>query len=105
MSLINNLWARRAAWAVATLLLLSLLSWLAVPPLLKWQAQLRLGEALGRGVTIGKVDFKPWALALAVDELVIAGAAPASRRGPPFPIGSTSAAPGAQGAVTPPRNR
>ena len=78
MSLMNHAWMRRAAWAAAALLLLGVVSWLAVPPLLKWQAQLRLSEALGRPVTIGKVDFKPWAMALAVDELVIAGAAPAA---------------------------
>lgn len=74
----NHAWIRRVAWAAAALLLLGVVSWLAVPPLLKWQAQLRLTEALGRPVTIGKVDFKPWAMALAVDELEIAGAAPAT---------------------------
>jgi uncharacterized protein involved in outer membrane biogenesis len=76
--MMNSAWIRRASWAVAALLLLGLVSWLAVPPLLKWQAQLRLSEALGRSVTIGKVDFKPWALELAVDDVVIAGAAPAA---------------------------
>ena len=74
----NSVWLRRAAWAAAALLLLGLVSRLAVPPLLKWQAQLRLSEALGRSVTIGKVDFKPWALELIVDGVVIAGAAPAT---------------------------
>ncbi len=74
----NNVWVRRVAWTAAALLLLGIVSWLAVPPLLKWQAQLRLTEALGRNVTIGQVDFKPWALALAVNDLVIAGAAPAT---------------------------
>ena len=74
----KNVWVRRVAWTAAALLLLEIVSWLAVPPLLKWQAQLRLTEALGRNVTIGQIDFKPWALALAVDELVIAGAAPAA---------------------------
>ncbi|MEO8808254.1 MAG: DUF748 domain-containing protein, partial [Burkholderiaceae bacterium] len=73
----NKLWLRRFAWAVALLLALGLVSWLAVPPLLKWQAQLRLSEALGRSVTIGKVDFKPWALELAIDDVVIAGPAAA----------------------------
>ncbi len=73
----KNVWVRCVVWTAAALLLLWIVSWLAVPPLLKWQAQLRLTEALGRNVTIGRVDFKPWALALAVDDLVIAGAAPA----------------------------
>ena len=71
----SKLWIRRLAWAAAALLLLGLVSWLAVPPLLKWQAQLRLSEALGRNVTIGKVEFKPWALELAIDDVLIAGAA------------------------------
>lgn len=74
----NNVWIRRVGWAAAALLALGLLAWLAVPPLLKWQGQLRLSEALGRSVTIGKVDFKPWALELAVDDVVVAGPAPAS---------------------------
>ena len=74
----KGVWIRRLVWAAVALLLLALVSWLAVPPLLKWQAQLRLSEALGRSVTIGKVDFKPWALELAVDDVVIAGAAPAA---------------------------
>ncbi len=74
----NSVWVRRVAWVAVLLLLAGLVAWLAVPPLLKWQGQLRLSEALGRSVTIGKVDFKPWALELAVDELVVAGAAPAA---------------------------
>ena len=74
----KSVWIRRLLWATVALLLLALVSWLAVPPLLKWQAQLRLSEALGRSVTLGKVDFKPWALELALDDVVIAGAAPAA---------------------------
>ena len=74
----KDVWIRRLLWATVALLLLALVSWLAVPPLLKWQAQLRLSEALGRSVTLGKVDFKPWALELALDDVVIAGAAPAA---------------------------
>ena len=71
------MWLKRVAWVVGLVLLAWVLAWLALPPLLKWQAQLRLSEALGRGVTIGKVSFKPWALELVLDDLVIAGAAPA----------------------------
>lgn len=68
-------WLRRAGWAVASLLLLWAVAWLAVPPLLKWQAQLRLGEALGRPVSIEAVRFEPWRLVLTVEGLRI-GAAP-----------------------------
>ena len=74
----NSVWIRRLAWAAAMLPALGLVSWLAVPPLLKWQVQLRLSEALGRSVTIGKVDFKPWALELAIGDVVVAGAGPAA---------------------------
>lgn len=67
-------WARRAAQALAGLLGLWLVAWLGVPPLLKWQAQQRLGEALGRTVTIGAVDFRPWSLDLEVHDLAVAAA-------------------------------
>lgn len=67
-------WARRAALALAGLLGLWLVAWLGVPPLLKWQAQQRLGEALGRTVTIGAVDFRPWSLDLELHDLAVAAA-------------------------------
>ncbi len=68
-------WPRRAAIALAGLLVLWALAWLAVPPLLKSQAQSRLGELLGRSVGIGAVDFRPWSLELTLSEVVI-GPAP-----------------------------
>jgi len=71
------IWLRRAAWAAAALLLLWLVTWLGLPALVKWQAPLRLSEALGRAVTIGDVGFKPWSLKLNVDDLAIAGRTPA----------------------------
>lgn len=74
--------ARRAAQAVGVLLGLWLFAWLAVPPLLKWQAQQRLGQALGRTVTIGAVDFRPWSLALELRDVAVA-AAPASAASEP----------------------
>ena len=40
-------WPRRLAIALAVLLALWALAWLAVPPLLKSQAQSRLSELLG----------------------------------------------------------
>lgn len=67
-------WARRAALALAGLLGLWLVAWLGVPPLLKWQAQQRLAEALGRTVTIGTVDFRPWSLDLELHDLAVAAA-------------------------------
>ena len=68
-------WPRRLAIALAVLLALWALAWLAVPPLLKSQAQSRLSELLGRSVSIGAVDFRPWSLELTVSEVAI-GPAP-----------------------------
>ncbi|HVO08676.1 MAG TPA: DUF748 domain-containing protein, partial [Burkholderiaceae bacterium] len=56
------------------LLAIWLLLWLAVPPLLKWQAQQRLSTLLGRTVTIGQVQFAPWSLELTLRDVAIAGA-------------------------------
>lgn len=73
-SLKQNKWVRRGVVALAVLLLLWLLLWLAVPPIAKSQIQKIASEQLGRQVTIGKVDFKPWSLEVAIDDLRIAGA-------------------------------
>ncbi|MFM9915636.1 MAG: DUF748 domain-containing protein, partial [Rhizobacter sp.] len=67
-------WLRRLAWAVIGWLGLWLLAWLIVPPLLKSQAQQRLGSALGRTVTLGDVSFSPWSLELTVRDIVVGGA-------------------------------
>ena len=55
----SNPWARRAAWTIGAVLALWALAWLAVPPLLKHQAQKIATEKLGRTVTVGAVDFQP----------------------------------------------
>jgi Domain of Unknown Function (DUF748) len=73
-------WLRRFGWMVLALLLLWAVAWLAVPPLLKSQAQSRLGALLGRSVTLGAVDFSPWSLELTVRDIVIGGA----------PVGATA---------------
>jgi hypothetical protein len=70
----GQLWLRRIGWFGIGLLLLWMLAWAAVPPLLKWQLQVRLSEALGRTVTIGDVGFKPWTLELTFGDLAVAGA-------------------------------
>ena len=67
-------WLHRAGAFVLGLLLLWLLAWLAVPPILKSQVQRLLGEQLGRAVSIGQIDFKPWTLELDVQDLAIAHA-------------------------------
>ena len=70
----SNPWARRAAWTVGVVLALWALAWLAVPPLLKHQVQKVASEKLGRTVTVGAVDFKPWSMELTVSDLAIATA-------------------------------
>jgi uncharacterized protein involved in outer membrane biogenesis len=71
-------WQRRLAWALGGWLLLWALAWLAVPPLLKSQLEKIASDKLGRRVTVGAVDFKPWSLELTLSELAVArsGAAP-----------------------------
>ena len=73
-------WLHRAGAFVLGLLLLWLLAWLAVPPILKSQVQRLLGEQLGRAVSIGQIDFKPWTLELDVQDLAIAHATTAADR-------------------------
>jgi Domain of Unknown Function (DUF748) len=81
-------WLRRAAWLLAALLVLWVLAWLVVPPLLKSQAQKIASEKLGRSVTIGAIDFKPWTLELAVSDLTIA------KQGAPATATGAQASPG-----------
>ena len=71
-------WMRRLLWAVGAMLLLWAVAWLAVPPLVKWQAEQRLSTLLGRQVTLGAVSFHPWSLQLTVNDLAIAAAAGAA---------------------------
>lgn len=73
-------WLRRIALAIGLLLAVWLLAWLAVPPLLKSQAEQRLSALLGRQVRVGGVDFAPWALSITVRDLSIAG--PGDGNGP-----------------------
>jgi hypothetical protein len=79
----SPLWQRRAAWAVGLLLLLWVLAYAAVPPILKSQLEKIASEKLGRQVTVGEVDFKPWSLELTLRDLAVARAGP---------VGSASAA-------------
>ncbi len=81
-----RLWLLRSVWLLAALLLLWALAWLAVPPLLKSQAQKIASEKLGRPVTIGAIDFKPWSLELTVSDLVIAKLASAPAGAPQISI-------------------
>lgn len=70
----KNKWLQRCLWVVGAWLIAWLLGWLALPPLVKHLAQTRGSEALGRTLTIGAVDFKPWTLELTVKDIRIASA-------------------------------
>lgn len=50
------------------------LAWVIVPPLLKSQAEKIASEQLGRKLTVGTINFKPWTLELELRDIVIAGA-------------------------------
>ena len=67
-------WARRGAWATAGVLVFWTLSWLAVPPLLKSQIERFGSDKLGRKVTLGAVEFRPWSLELTLHGLRVATA-------------------------------
>lgn len=71
---LTNRWFRRLTWTVLGVLALWLVSWLAVPALLKWQLEKQASQALGRSVTVQRVDFRPWSLELSVDGLRMATA-------------------------------
>lgn len=71
----QNRWARRVLWALLGLLLLWLVAWLAMPPLLKWQLEKQATAALGRNVTVERVDFRPWSLEITVENLRVTNAA------------------------------
>lgn len=70
----SPLWRRRAAWAVGTLLLVWTVAYAAMPSILKSQVEKIASEKLGRQVTVGEVDFKPWSLELTLRDLAIARA-------------------------------
>lgn len=71
-------WGRRLLVAAAAVLGLWAVAWLAVPPLVKSQAEQRLSALLGRPVSIGRVNFAPWSLELTVEQLRIGAADPAA---------------------------
>jgi hypothetical protein len=72
-------WLRRMAWLVVAVLVLMGAAWLALPGAMKSQGEQRLGALLGRAVSIGQVEFKPWSLELTVHQLQIAGLNPAAK--------------------------
>jgi len=75
-------WMRRSAMAVVALAALWGVTWLAVPPLVRWLAPARVSAALGRDVTLGAVDFHPWALEIVLHDVAIGPARGASAATP-----------------------
>ncbi len=65
-------WLRRLFWCVAAVALVWGLGWLALPAVIRGQIEKVATEQLGRKVTVGAVDFKPWTLELTVSDLAIA---------------------------------
>ena len=68
------------AIALACWLGLCVLAWLGGPPLLKWQLQKQASAALGRAVTVDRVDVSPWSLELEITGLKVADAAGAAEQ-------------------------
>ncbi|MFG6455820.1 DUF748 domain-containing protein [Roseateles sp. BYS96W] len=71
---------RLALWALlglsALLTLLLLIVTLALPGWVSGRGAALAAEALGRPVSIGHAQFQPWRLALVLDDVQVAGAAP-----------------------------
>ena len=67
-------WFKPATRALAALLGLWALSWLSVPALVKGPLERMASEQLGRTVTVGSLDFKPWSLELTLRDIAVAGA-------------------------------
>ena len=65
---------RRCAWSVCSLVLLWVLAWLALPPILRSQGEALASKALGRQVSIGRVQFLPWSLEVSLHDVSIADA-------------------------------
>ncbi|WP_338413956.1 DUF748 domain-containing protein [uncultured Sphaerotilus sp.] len=74
---------KRLGWAVLAVLGLLALAWVGVPPLLKSQIEQHASAALGRPVTVGRIDFKPWTLELTAEQFAI-GAAPGAASAEPL---------------------
>ncbi len=65
-------WLRRAAFSALGVAAIWGLGWAVLPMVLKSQIQARGSAALGRAVTVGAVDFKPWSLELTLRDVAVA---------------------------------
>jgi len=71
-TLVQKTWVRWLVGSLVALVLLLGLAWAAAPGILKSQVEVRGSEALGRKVTVGAIEFKPWTLELTVSDIRIA---------------------------------
>jgi hypothetical protein len=71
----SSKWLRRLSWLLGAVALLWGLGWLVAPGLIRSQIEKQASEQLGRKVTLGSVDFKPWTLELTLSDLAIANQA------------------------------
>ncbi len=71
-SLCRNRWVHRVLWVVVSVLVLWALAWAIVPPILKSQLVKAASAELGRKLTVGEIEFKPWTLELTLRDLAIA---------------------------------
>ncbi len=67
-------WFRPAVRALVAVIALWLVTWLAIPPLAKGPLERMASEQLGRTVTVGGIDFRPWSLEFALRDVAVAGA-------------------------------
>jgi hypothetical protein len=65
-------WLRWLAIAAGAFVLLTVLAWLAAPPIARSQLESRLSQALGRKTTVESVEFNPLQLRFTIRKLVIA---------------------------------
>lgn len=72
--LLTSRWPRRLGWALAGLLALWGLAWLALPPLLKGLVERQAGERLGRVVSVEAVEVRPWSMSVALRGLKVRSA-------------------------------
>lgn len=62
---------RRVGLAVGGLMVLWAIAWVALPSLFKSQFEARMTNVLGRQVTVGQVDIKPWSLELKLENVAV----------------------------------
>ncbi|SFD55222.1 Uncharacterized protein involved in outer membrane biogenesis [Paracidovorax konjaci] len=72
----GNPWLRWLARGVALVLLAWAVAWLTVPTLVRMGIEHWSLSQWGRSVQVGRVEFKPWTLELAVNDLSVAAALP-----------------------------